>query len=588
MIGRGDGASRWLLVGLLSTGCYSGHEGGEAADDDGAEDGDGDGADDGVDGDDDDDDDDDNGVGAQCDGEQPPRAALRRMSKTTYVNALTDVFGPEVVDQVQLSIDAMPATHGGVFSTETLSPTYAEVTAAFDVATKLAFALTQDDTALANLDPCLTAVPDSADPSSDDCLGGVLDEYGRRLLRRPLTDADRSRLSEDYAIGGEHSVAEGVSTMLTALLIDPEFLYYGSQLAGEEVADGIVELTDHELAARLARVVWRSIPDAELLDVADAGLSDDALAEQIDRMLDDPRAREAIASFYADWLDLEALPFPSETLYPDPEVAADLRDAMEAEILALSEHVTLDADGTYADLLLDRTTTLDSAELAAVYGAQVGDTTLPDDRAGLLTRAGFLATNEIRGTNAGHLIKRGNRLSRIVCRDLPLPDPDNFPQEDPADPENNPDQGIRERFAEATAEPMCSSCHIQLDSFGAPFGHYGSAGQWIDTETIELAEGGTNDLEIDTTAEITLDGDPIPVSDGIVLSEQIAASQVGAQCFAQQLTRDILARPLEPADACMVEVAGDVLAPEDSEPGTIREALVTLLGSEHFRRVAIQ
>ena len=322
--------------------------------------------------------------------------------------------------------------------------------------------------------------------------------------------------------------------------------------------------------------------------MADAGLSDDALAAQIDRMLDDPRARVAIDNFYTDWLDLESLPFPSETLYPDPEVASALKDAMEAEILALTQHVTLDAEGTYADLLLDRTTTLDSGELAAVYGAQVGDTTLPADRAGLLTRAGFLATNEIRGTNAGHLIKRGNRLSHVVCRELPLPDPDNFPQEDPADPESNPDQGIRERFAEATAEPMCASCHVQLDGFGAPLGHYGSAGQWIETETVELPDGSTSDLPIDTTAEIVLDDDPIEVSDGLVLSEALASSQVGAHCFAQQLTRDILARPLEPADACMVEVAGDVLAPEDGEPGTIREALVTLLGSEHFRRVAIQ
>ena len=122
----GRDTTGWLLAALLAgPGCYAGVDDGEAEGGDGAEDGDGDGDGDGADGEGDgDDDDDDDDAGAQCDGTQPPRAALRRMSKATYVHALTDVFGADAVAGVQLSIDAMPATHGGTYSTETLAPTY--------------------------------------------------------------------------------------------------------------------------------------------------------------------------------------------------------------------------------------------------------------------------------------------------------------------------------------------------------------------------------------------------------------------------------------------------------------------------------
>ena len=49
-------------------------------------------------------------------------------------------------------------------------------------------------------------------------------------------------------------------------------------------------------------------------------------------------------------------------------------------------------------------------------------------------QTGWLATLEIRGSNAGHLIKRGDKVGEFICRPLPPPDPDNFPQADPADP----------------------------------------------------------------------------------------------------------------------------------------------------------
>ena len=531
---------------------------------------------------------DDDGPSAACDENTPPRATLVRMNRTTYVNALTDLFGAQAVSQVQVAIDAMPATHGGVFSSETMAPSYSEVTASVDIAAELAYGLTADQASLEALDPCLSAVPAGADPGTDGCLGDLMERYGRRILRRPLTDEDRARMIADFEVGGAHSVGEGVATMLVALLIDPEFLYYSS-VGGEDDGTGVLTLTPHETASKLARVLWNSIPDAELLDAADAGLDAEMMEVQVQRMLDDPRAVAAIEAFYYDWLEVERLPFPPEALFPDPEVQGALRDAMQDELLGFARRTTLEADGTYADLLLSRTAAVDSPELAQLYGVSVGEAVeLPaNERAGILTRAGFLATNEIRGSNAGHLIKRGDRLSHLICRPLPLPDPENFPQEDPADPESNPNQGIRERFNEATAEPICASCHAQLDGLGAPLGHYGAAGEWIDQETIELPDGSTNEIPIDDNAQVGFDDGLVEVSGALELSQQLAASRLGAECLAENLARNAAARELDDGDACTVAAAARVLAPESGEPGSIRQAIVDLVLSDHFKKAAL-
>jgi hypothetical protein len=532
----------------------------------------------------------DTGVPAGCDADARPRAALVRMARDNYVHALAQVFGDDALVTIAATIDTLPKATSGAFATEVPTAGFAEVSAYFNIASQLAYELTKDTASLTTLAECLPDVAPGA-TADDPCIAEVIDRYGMRLLRRPLTDEDRARLAGDYAVGAEHSVAEGVSTALLGMLLDPRFLYF-VETDGEEIEPGIVALTDHELAARLARVLWDSVPDDELLDAATAGLDDETLLAQVERMLADDRARPAISRFTRDWLTLDVLPQPPAALFADAETREAVRVAMQDELARFVERVTIDEDGTYADLLLDRGASIDSPELASLYGVAVGDDIeLPDNRAGLLTRAGWLATQEVIRSNAGHIIKRGHRLGDFLCRPVPPPDPGNFPTEDPADPSTNPDAGIRERFREAAAEPQCAGCHTVLDSYGGPFGHYGAAGEWIDVERIDV-DGESVDVEIDAAGLPTLDeplDEPVAVDGAIELSAAIASSKVGPECLATQLTRNALARPVEPdaGDGCLDETVRAALAPADGEPKSIREAIVALVTSAHFREVAV-
>ncbi len=517
---------------------------------------------------------------AGCTPDDVPVASLVRMNQDGYVNALRDVFGPELVDELEVSLSAIPTTHIGHFSTEVGPPSYAEVSAQVNAAFAVATRLTRDGDSLATLSSCLPDVSADADLRSEPCLSDLTRDYGLRILRRPISDEDLERFAANYEIGAAHSVAEGVATLLSAMLIDPDFLY--DRIEGEEVADGIIRLSPHATATRLARVLWNSAPDDELLAAAEGGLDPATLRAEAERMLEDPRARVALGGFFFDWLELESVPFAALQTIPNPEARTALRDAMGDSVLAFATATILDADGTYADLLLDRTAYIDDRNLAVLYGVEesVGPVELPPERAGLLTRAGFIATQEIPETNAGHIIKRGARLSAFICRPLPLPDAAAFPEDDPAEPGANAAQGIRERFANATSEATCASCHVQLDGLGAPLGHYGDLGQWIETERVGEAE-----LPIDTTAEVLLDGQALSVDDPVGLSEALAASQEGPNCLAESLTRNMLGRELTDDDACMVKELSTRLAGEDDTAASIRDALLDFVVSDRFRHV---
>jgi hypothetical protein len=501
--------------------------------------------------------------GATCVEGSLPDADLARVNREFYISALRQAFGDEVIEAVAPAVSAVPRTQNGRYGSELEAPSLAVVTAYLDLATAVAFEATAD---LGALSPCLTSLGAGVDPMTDACLRDLVDDLGRQLTRRPLPADDRDRFLSAYAIGGAHGVADGVATLLMEMLLDPRFLYF-VEIDGEP-ADGVASLTSHELAARVARVLWGTAPDEELMAAADAGLEGERLVTQVQRMWEDERARHGMRRFFSEWLEL-----PGD----DP--------AVEGELITFVERLTFDREATYGDLLLDNTAFVESEEVATLYGFDPsfrGEVALPAERrAGILTRAGWLSTYAVPNTNAGHIIHRGNRLARFVCNALPPPDPGLLPADDPAEVDGAT-IGIRQRFLEVTAEPQCAHCHERIDAFGAPFGHFGAAGEWIDVETIEREGASPLTLEIDTTATLTLGEETLEIDSAVELSRAIADNDEAARCMAEHLARNALGRELRGGDACFVDRAVDVLVSPDAEPRSVREAILTLVTSQEF------
>ncbi|HYD82965.1 MAG TPA: DUF1592 domain-containing protein, partial [Opitutus sp.] len=176
------------------------------------------------------------------------------------------------------------------------------------------------------------------------CAREIIGRNARLAYRGTATEHDVERLTRIYA---QSSAAEGfemgVRHALTAIIASPKFFYREESLPENAVAGEIYPVTDLELASRLSFFLWSSIPDAELLDLAEAGrLHDSAvLAQQVDRMLRDPRATTLASNFASQWLNLAKL----DEIDPDPDLFRDVgsrvRNMFRKEIELLAGDVFL-------------------------------------------------------------------------------------------------------------------------------------------------------------------------------------------------------------------------------------------------------
>ena len=153
----------------------------------------------------------------------------------------------------------------------------------------------------------------------EDCARKILSNLARRGYRGPVTSEDINPLialfSEGRKDGG--SFEHGIEMALSGLLVSPRFLYRSPALPEGGNVNDIYELSDIDLASRLSFFLWSSIPDEELLLIAEEGnlKKPEILSAQIDRMLTDPKARALVDNFGGQWLHLRNV----QDWTPDPE-----------------------------------------------------------------------------------------------------------------------------------------------------------------------------------------------------------------------------------------------------------------------------
>jgi mono/diheme cytochrome c family protein len=201
------------------------------------------------------------------------------------------------------------------------------------------------------------------------CAKQILSTLLRRAWRRPVNDADVARVLKVFREArAEGSFDAGIEAALTAVLVSREFLFRVEQEPAGLASKSPYRVSDVELASRLSFFLWSSIPDDELLAVAERGeLSRPAvLAQQTRRMLADPRAQSLVRNFASQWLHLRNLDSitPDGRLFPDFD--DNLRQAMRRETELLFEEIVRE-DRSVLDLLRADHTFLNE-RLAKHYG----------------------------------------------------------------------------------------------------------------------------------------------------------------------------------------------------------------------------
>src|SRR5262249_3816891 len=158
--------------------------------------------------------------------------------------------------------------------------------------------------------------------------------------RRPLDATEQMNYLNLFTLGRTDSGASnGFELVVEAMLQSPFFLYHAD--LGDQAAPSTtpVPLTSYELASRLSYFLWNSMPDAELFSLAANGTLRDptVLGAQVDRMLADPRAGDAVPFFHLQWLGIDEMDGIDKdpTLYPQWNAA--LVDAMQGETAAFTD-----------------------------------------------------------------------------------------------------------------------------------------------------------------------------------------------------------------------------------------------------------
>jgi hypothetical protein len=137
------------------------------------------------------------------------------------------------------------------------------------------------------------------------CAKAILTRLARRAYRRPATGGEMETLLRFYDAGRARGGFDaGIRAALERMLVSFNFLFRVEADPPRIAPGAVYRLGDHELASRLSFFLWSSIPDEELLDLADRGrLRDPAVVEaQVRRMLRDPRATALVEGFASQWL----------------------------------------------------------------------------------------------------------------------------------------------------------------------------------------------------------------------------------------------------------------------------------------------
>jgi hypothetical protein len=316
------------------------------------------------------------------------------------------------------------------------------------------------------------------------CAREILAKLARRAYRRPIDEADMARLMPFYAKGRENGTFEtGIQLALRRILASPSFAFRIEAEPVDLAPGKPYTVSDVELATRLSFFLWSSIPDDELLDLAEHGkLSQpDVLETEVRRMLADPKANALVQNFAGQWLHLRNLAniHPNSDEFPDFD--NNLREAFrrEAELFFASivneDRNVLDlmtADYTFVNERLAR-----HYGIPNVYGSRFRRVELGEnfaERRGLLGKGGVLmATSHADRTSP---TVRGKWVLENLLGTPPPAPPANVPPlqiEPGAAPKT-----MRERMEIHRKNPACAGCHKLMDPLGFAMENFDAVGGW--------------------------------------------------------------------------------------------------------------
>ncbi|MSO21621.1 MAG: DUF1592 domain-containing protein [Acidobacteria bacterium] len=327
-----------------------------------------------------------------------------------------------------------------------------------------------------------TCAPASS-TNGEACARQILTQLARRAYRRPVNEDDIQLLLSLFRQGRERAgFQHGISEALRVILVNPNFLFRIESDRAIRSVQGAFPVSDLELASRLSFFLWSSIPDDELLALAEKGKLNEpgAVEKQARRMLADPRAEALVTNFAGQWLLLRSVKMAQPDRGEFPDFDGSLREAFQKELEMFFASM-LREDRSLLDLLTADYTFVNERlakhyGIARIYGSHFRRVKLTDEnRWGLLGKAGILTATSYSSRTSP--VQRGKWLLENLLATPPPPPPPNVPSLQ----ERN-DEGkilsMRQEMEKHRANPACAACHARMDPLGFALENFDAIGRW--------------------------------------------------------------------------------------------------------------
>jgi mono/diheme cytochrome c family protein len=315
------------------------------------------------------------------------------------------------------------------------------------------------------------------------CIRKIVGDLAHRAFRRPVEAQEVDGLLEIHnkALQRGRSFEQGLALAVQTVLVAPDFLF---RIEKERNLPGVAtsyRISAHELAARLSYFLWSSMPDEELLRVADTGalLKPVTLTAQVRRMLKDPKASALAENFAGQWLEIRRL----ESVKPDRDRFPDFDDYLRISMLKETELFFQNIAQQDRSILefIDGNYTFLNERLArhygikGVHGSEFRKVDLTGTgRSGILTQASVLTVSSY--GNRTSPVLRGKWILENLLNTPPPPAPANVPPLD--EKAVGSTASLRVQMEQHRQNPVCASCHAKMDPLGFALENYDAVGAW--------------------------------------------------------------------------------------------------------------
>ena len=491
-----------------------------------------------------------------CNSASPPLSAqLRRLSETQVRNSIVDIFGDIFPDELWPQFEDGARLLGMNTLADTLQVNSINLERHYDAVRGIVQTLLRSH---GEFQAC-------AQDQQSACVDAMIESYGRRIWRRPLTLDERNRFSNAHQTYDDNE--SKLEFAFNVLLVGSDFLFRSETGGIAAQAGGERSLDNYEVASFLSYAVWNSTPDDALLDLAsqDAGLGAEQLTQTLDRMLADPRANTALVELYKDYLKLDlVLKREKDEVLGFTSAARD--DLLRSVELTLGSRIG--SDVPLMSVFGGSTYFMNNAT-ASFFNEQVAQSefspvdTNANERDGVLNHPAFLSVHSTRSSSG--IVQRGVfTLEQLLCQHLPDP-PDDISTAEPP-PGLDPERTSERELLTIThsSKPECLGCHQFIDPAGFGFEHFDAAGRYRTTEK--------QDVAIDATGELAGVGSYTTSAE---FSRALVASERMKACVTQRFLEHYMGQELE-SNSCALQRYRALLANEEDSVYGLLRALVQL------------